>query len=518
MKIGVRIYKFCMNALAVLGVVLLAYLSYLNIVHEVFIDMNPDEIPRISYSSLLQIGCYLAFSIIGVALLVKVLNALEEKKLFRIMTFLYLLAGSYLIFNIQPNLRADPALVNEAAKSFSQGNFESLKVGGYMFRYPHQVGLVSFFRILMLFSENTVFLLFVYLFSVILINYIIWKICEIGFKEQHFVRKMAIALSFLFLPQLFFICFLYGTIPGLLFVLASVLFMSKYHVSGNVKEAVIGIVSMGIACVLRSNYLIAGLALIIVLCLQFLKKLSVKDIIVIVMLTLCIFSGTKMVKMYYEHESNMQIGGGVPPAMHIAMGLQENAEYPSKSGWYNGFVWHGYQQAEFDPDKATEMSMEIIEGRISTFLEEPTYMLKFFERKIITTWCEPTFQSVWSGPLEEYYQTTYTPIVQSIYRGGDLYCLLNKYEKCILIIVLICSFVGIFLKKWIDKKDLNLYENFATCYLLGGFLFHLFWETKSQYVYPYIFLIIPIAASEVVQIIALTKREVTKLMVKKNIS
>ena len=29
---------------------------------------------------------------------------------------------------------------------------------------------------------------------------------------------------------------------------------------------------------------------------------------------------------------------------------------------------------------------------------------------------------------------------------------------------------------------------------LGGFFFHLMWETKSQYVYPYVFMLIPMSA------------------------
>ena len=45
-------------------------------------------------------------------------------------------------------------------------------------------------------------------------------------------------------------------------------------------------------------------------------------------------------------------------------------------------------------------------------------------------------------------------------------------------------------------------ERFAVpcLYLIGGVLFHLAWETKSQYVYPYIFLLIPPAASAQVRL------------------
>ena len=35
---------------------------------------------------------------------------------------------------------------------------------------------------------------------------------------------------------------------------------------------------------------------------------------------------------------------------------------------------------------------------------------------------------------------------------------------------------------------------FSVIFLLGGILFHLLWETKSQYVSGYVFLLIPLAA------------------------
>ena len=38
-------------------------------------------------------------------------------------------------------------------------------------------------------------------------------------------------------------------------------------------------------------------------------------------------------------------------------------------------------------------------------------------------------------------------------------------------------------------------------FLIGGFIFHLFWETKSQYVYPYVFILIPYSSYTIVRIL-----------------
>lgn len=58
-------------------------------------------------------------------------------------------------------------------------------------------------------------------------------------------------------------------------------------------------------------------------------------------------------------------------------------------------------------------------------------------------------------------------------------------------IILILAAVWIFVIKYLKEYDKAA---FGLIFLIGGFLFHLFWETKGQYVYPYIFMQIPTAA------------------------
>ena len=50
----------------------------------------------------------------------------------------------------------------------------------------------------------------------------------------------------------------------------------------------------------------------------------------------------------------------------------------------------------------------------------------------------------------------------------------------------------------IKKKNVDyvllIYISFSFLMLIGGFVFHTFWETKAQYVYQYIFILVPSAA------------------------
>ncbi len=45
-----------------------------------------------------------------------------------------------------------------------------------------------------------------------------------------------------------------------------------------------------------------------------------------------------------------------------------------------------------------------------------------------------------------------------------------------------------------QKDGMTVFLLIPLIYLTGGFIFHLIWETKSQYVYPYVYLLLPLSA------------------------
>ena len=68
--------------------------------------------------------------------------------------------------------------------------------------------------------------------------------------------------------------------------------------------------------------------------------------------------------------------------------------------------------------------------------------------------------------------------------------------------------------KLLKKKQKIEYANYLTLVMLffvGGFLFHLIWETKSQYVWTYVEILIPISAMEFNHLFAYANRWRKKL-------
>lgn len=64
------------------------------------------------------------------------------------------------------------------------------------------------------------------------------------------------------------------------------------------------------------------------------------------------------------------------------------------------------------------------------------------------------------------------------------------YQKALLMVICLCSFVVLIQ----NRKDLSLEVLFLVTIFIGGFVFHILWETKSRYVIPYIIVLIPIAS------------------------
>ena len=133
--------------------------------------------------------------------------------------------------------------------------------------------------------------------------------------------------------------------------------------------------------------------------------------------------------------------------------------------------------------------------------------MKFFYEKVISTWTEPTFQSIWTGPQTARQQYTFTPLLQSLYKGKDGYK--RYYIYSIIILFSLYLFSSLSLIAHLFKKDFShsAMGLYSAIFFLGGFFFHLLWETKSQYIYIYVLLLIPSAAQSLVDLSNWWKRK-----------
>ncbi len=425
-----------------------------------------------------------------------VMKYIPEVVLFGVFSLIYLLAGTYLFLHMETVLRHDSGICYWNALNFVEGNYTNLQFGEYFYKWPHQLGLVSYNCLLIFLCNNLNMVYFANLFWVILTNLVLWLTTRLLYEDKPTIRKLTILLTFCFLPQFFYVIFAYGQVPGLCFLVSSLYFIIWYMKKGCVWKLIPSILCMAGACVLGMNYMIGGVAIIIILFMDLLKTRKGSHVIIICAIVCSMIIPNKLIISHYEKVADADLSQGMPMLLYVAMGLQENEEENANwraNGWYNDYSSITYLETNCDQQESSRLAMEFIKERFSKFIREPDYAFYFFKEKLVTTWCEPTFQAIWSGPLIAFGSTTDVPLLEELYTGGAVFGNLAAVMNVLVVFVFGFAFVYLVISTFVKKKSWNLYELFAILFFLGGFIFHMFWETKSRYVYFYVVLLIPFA-------------------------
>ncbi|WP_128836277.1 glycosyltransferase family 39 protein, partial [Streptococcus sp. DD11] len=438
--------------------------------------------------------------LLGLFLIRPLLEKLSGKHLFLGLSLLFLAAAIFLITSYSGRIRADARHVFYAAIAFNQGDYSSLTtVGSYLYRNPHQLGLMTLERLYAYISPTTQFAFVMNILWTLLSNFLIYKITAL-LTAKEIIQKYTILLTFLFLPQLFFVLFVYGTIPGLFFCLLSLYAFIQLEQKGRLLYALLGAASIGMACLLRNNYMIFALMLMGVCLLSAFYKWAWKKPLAIVLIAAGIVFPGKFLTGYYENLIGQSIGEGTPKIAYITMGLRDDPNRQTLGGWYDAYNTKILKRNQYNEKQAREMATRDLKDLLIHFIKNPGYALKFFYEKVKSTWTEPTFQSVWTGPQIERQQYMKPAVLRSIYEERAGYQLVNFLLLILLAAIYLLSCGFVLRKYFIAEERLRPFDLYPFIFLLGGGLFHFFWETKSQYVYIYVLLLIPAAAQSLVEL------------------
>lgn len=488
------------RALLIWSFVLLFILSLSSILIRTNMPMDGSEQSIMRQNNLLFYTLLLVFIVIFL-LLIALSSHVKAYYLFGIATIIYILAGLYLIYHQNDMLRHDALAVLEGARSLNNGNYSLITdVSGYIHKYPHQLGLVSFERlILYLFGIKNVKIFFVInLLMAIADNFLLWQISDAVFKNP-LISRLVIILSFLFLPQLFSILFVYGITFGLPFTLVGLYFLQKYLQKKDWQSMILSVFFLLLSDIIRNNYIILIVSILIVLIFDFLNYRSKKNLVMIVALVLSVMLANKAITGYYKQVSSISNLEGEPKIAWIAMGLDDNSTISHRvPGWYDAYVENVYNQYKGDSAKIEKDSQKLIRNRLKIMRENPSYGFNFFKNKFVSTWTDSLFESIWSGPVTKMpveNQKISGKLMASIYEGGLAYRVIYYFSALLLILIYV-AVIPFLVNQWkvAKKGEGNLFLLIPLIYLSGGVVFHLIWETKSQYVYPYVYLLLPLSA------------------------
>ncbi|MGN0482434.1 MAG: hypothetical protein ACI4HI_02665 [Lachnospiraceae bacterium] len=400
--------------------------------------------------------------------------------IYGIFAFLFVIGTQYVP-------RADQEYVLDAAYQLKIGNYDMWKKGGYMEMYSNQNGIVLILYLFSLIFGDKNFLAFQLLNAVVLVVLMKQMMDISGVLGTSKTGQLVVGLlQIIYCPLLFYTFFVYGNIIGLSLSLFAIQSEWNYFDSKEKKYAVYAAVGIAMAVMIKNNYLIFMLGMLVYALGEVIGKKQWRGLIFGLGILAAFFGQKTMTQMIVENVTGQELEGGASSFAWIAMGLQEGGYLPD--GWYNNYVPDSYAQANYDRDVQAEMNKEEIKNRLTFFKENKEQTQKFIYRKLSSEWNNPSFQGMCiSQGCETHIEPNALISWVMSPKGSYLLTAFWKYiQFFILAGVLLFLLGGCY--KMAGEKSLVLLVTFV-----GGFLFHMFWEAKAQYTISYFVMLFPLA-------------------------
>ncbi len=433
---------------------------------------------------------------LGIGVLLLFLLIAKVKKLplrvLQIILFVWtFLLGTVWVLSSQVCPSEDSMTVTSAALQFSQDNFDLLSSSQYFHNYPFQLGYVLFnegvIRFLSLFKrpETVMVLEVLNAFFLAMIHTLLLSLCARLFRDDRVNLVAAVLLGISAAPVID-CTFTYGIYPGMAFAILAMYLELRWLNESKPLFAVGAVLSIAVAMMLKSNYLIWMIAMVLIWLVKMpaRKRWVVDGMFIAATVVLCM-AVQPTVRSIYQKRSGVDLGDSIPYASWIAMGLSESDLAP---GWYNIYITVGnFEQSDYNAEEAGRRSMEHIKERLKYFAENPQYTNDFFYRKIVSQWNEPSYQSIWNNTVRYQYKDKNAFAHWVCFEGERP---VKRYMDLFAQMV----FFGFFLSTLYLLKRKEFLFTMVPVVFLGGFFYQLISEGKAQYIIPYFILMTGYAA------------------------
>ena len=374
-----------------------------------------------------------------------------------------------------------------AARDFVHKDYSRWEYGRYMFGCPHQNAMVlCYVPFQMLFPNHTVL-------AVELFNLICWygTVCGLAklslqyFDNVKMAKIVYLGLLFFF-PAWGYVTFVYGNIPALLCCVWAINMEKRYEDSGKMKYGCFTALWLLAAIMWKQNSYIWAIGICIMLFMDVIRKKRKESLLVILMVAGLLFAECISIPILMQRITGQETNHGYPALAFVAVGVNESNIAP---GWYNEFFIKMGGQQGYDKEKMKKASLEEVKNRLQIYAEDPEYGVRFFGRKLNAMWNSPDFEGTLIMNRRNYEAKLPYWVKDIIYNGGIANTILFLIED-IMQSVYTC---GIVLYLIFDRKKLDLRKACPMILLIGGFIFHFFWEGKTQYSFPYYIMLFPYA-------------------------
>ncbi|MBQ7170907.1 MAG: glycosyltransferase family 39 protein [Clostridia bacterium] len=500
------------RALAFLCAVLALFLSLVSLLHTTLVDdveagegssgvvSIREHIESVSYldDNFPLNLFFLALSLFLCFLIVRRVRSADPRIWSLVLFGFTFLAGLIWVLTSQTAPSEDSYTVTSAARAFAENDFSAFETKRYFQNYSFQLGYVFFNEIIIRFvrlfapEANLLYLQVLNAFFLALIYLFLVRINALLFNDPR-VTVLTVFLLAVSAAPVISCSFVYGILPGLSFASGALWFGLRYLKGGPLRYGILSAVFIALAVMIKSNFLIWLVALFLLFLFLFFKRRRfLADCGVLFLALFLSLSVQPAVKAMYEKRSGVDLGEQIPYVSWFAMGLSESDLAP---GWYTpSYTIGNFERSGRDPVLAAERSRETIRERLSTFLSSPRYANNFFYQKTVSQWNDPAYQSIWNNTVRGQYADKTWPAAWVCGEGKQA---VTRYMDLTVQFTFFAFAAGCIL----SLKKNSILSLSLPLVVLGGFLYHLIGEGKSQYILPYYILACAFAAVGAVRLI-----------------
>ena len=415
------------------------------------------------------------------------LERFARVRLDRVLCLLWMAAALLWVVGIGLQQEVDCKDVVDAAKLFARGNYRPMR-NPYFSAYPYQLAVCLFLEAIIRLIPGVDINLFMQVLNVLLSTCTMGLLAALAAEvfEDGRARRCTQVMLMAFVPFLLFNTYVYGTVPMLFLVSLGLVCFVRYVRTRRAGYAVVYALAMGAAYAAKQNALIPMLAVLILSALHAVQTRDVK-LLVCALLALALGAGLSRFAVWqYELRSGMQLGAPISALARLVMGFQESQ---TCAGWFNG-----YTAPFIDLSVTAEMQKEIagsdLSVRLAEFAADPGMALAFFRDKYLSQWLEPGYSTLWYGFRCDWLGR-FNGLAALLYREDSpvrpiAEGYMNLYQQAMYAMAVVGAAAS--LRRRGDVTALVLPVT-----VIGGFLFHMLFEAKSQYIFVYAVYLMPLA-------------------------
>lgn len=380
----------------------------------------------------------------------------------------------------------DAAIVQEAAELFARGNYKMMSAD-YLNAYPYQLGICLPMEMLLRLFPGINLNRTMQLANAAMALGTAAAVAALGrtiFEEEKLARACE-AAGLLVWPALLFCQQVYGTIPMLFFVSLALLCYAKYVKTQRRALGLAFACLIALAYAAKINAAVALIAAVICSVLDAVENRKFEPLLYAALAVALSLLLMDAIIWQYERRSGVTLRGGIGALARLTMGLQEGG---GAAGWFNRYT-ERFFPLEVTAQQQRDIALADLKARLAELAQNPAQIAAFFKEKLCSQWLEPTMGMLWNGALSEHTGALGKAAARFFAQEhAALEMALGAFQRALYAL----SAAGI-VSMLRNKKRSGL-DLLLPLIFFGGALYHLLFEAKSQYAFPYVVLLLPVAA------------------------